>query len=127
MTDMGIYRTSIEISALDRPDERHRVDAVMVDTGSEYTWLPATLLAALPIPRVKPMRFVAADGRVIERDTGYALLTAAGQTSPTIVVFALPGDQTLLGAHALEGMNLQVDLVRRALVPAGPLPAAAAA
>lgn len=127
MANMGIYRTTIEVAALDQPDKRCRVETVMVDTGSEYTWLPAPLLAELPIPRVRPMRFVAADGRIIERDIGYALLSAAGQTSPTIVVFGQPDDQTLLGGHALEGMNLQVDLVNRVLVPAGPVPAASAA
>jgi predicted aspartyl protease len=109
------------------PDESCAVDSVMVDTGSKYTWLPATLLAALCIARVKPIRFVAAAGRILERDTGYALIGDAGQTGPTVVVFALAGDQTLLGAHALEGMNLQVDLVNRVLIPARPVPAAAAA
>ena len=42
------------------------------------------------------------------------------------VVFAEPTDLTLLGAHGLEGLNLRVDLGRRELVPAGPVPAAAA-
>ena len=45
---------------------------------------------------------------------------------PAIAVFAHPGDLILLGAHGLEGMNLRVDLPRRELVPAGPVPAAAA-
>lgn len=30
----------------------------------------------------------------------------------------------LLGAHGLEGLNLRVDLGRKELVPAGPVPAA---
>jgi hypothetical protein len=42
-------------------------------------------------------------------------------------VFARPGDLVLLGAHGLEGLNLRVDLGRKELVPAGPVPAAAAA
>jgi hypothetical protein len=54
-------------------------------------------------------------------------VTAAGQTSPTIVTFAEPGDMVLLGAHALEGMRLRVDLLRRELVATGPVPAASAA
>ena len=36
-------------------------------------------------------------------------------------------DMVLLGAHGLEGLNLRVDLGRKELVPAGPVPAAAAA
>ena len=37
------------------------------------------------------------------------------------------GDLSLLGAHGLEGLNLRVDLGRKELVPARPVPAAAAA
>ena len=43
-----------------------------------------------------------------------------------IEVFAEAKDLTLLGAHGLEGLNLRVDLGRKELVPAGPVPAAAA-
>jgi len=34
---------------------------------------------------------------------------------------------TLLGAIGLESLNLKLDLARRELVPAGPMPVAAAA
>jgi len=46
---------------------------------------------------------------------------------PSVVVFAQPGDMMFLGAHGLEGLNLRVDLGRKQLVPAGPVPAAIAA
>ena len=39
--------------------------------------------------------------------------------------FAQPGDLVVLGAHGLEGLNLRVDLLQKALVPAGPVSAAA--
>jgi hypothetical protein len=55
------------------------------------------------------------------------MVYTANRAAPTIVVFAAEGDTTLLGAVALEGLNLRVDLVRRELVPAGPVPVAAAA
>jgi len=67
------------------------------------------------------------DGRILEREIGFALLFVGGRSAAAAVVFALPGDMTLLGAHGLEGLNLRVDLARRELVPAGPVPAAAAA
>lgn len=57
---------------------------------------------------------------------GFALLYAAGRSAPSIVVFAERGDLVLLGAHGLEGLNVRVDLLQKALVPAGPVPAAAA-
>jgi hypothetical protein len=71
-------------------------------------------------------RFEAADGRILEREIGFAMVFAAGRASPTIVVFAGAGDMVLLGAVALEGLNLRVDLARRELVPAGPIPVAIA-
>ena len=42
------------------------------------------------------------------------------------VVFAQTGDLQLLGARALEGLNLQVDARRKRLVEAGPIVSAAA-
>ena len=42
------------------------------------------------------------------------------------VVFAQRGDLQLLGARALEGLNLQVDSRRKKLVAAGPIVSAAA-
>ena len=99
----------------------------MVDTGSEYNWLPGTLLVELGISPVRIDRFETAAGRVLEREVGFALLYAAGRSTATIVVLAQEGDMVLLGAHGLEGRNIQVDLVRRALIPAGPVPVAVAA
>jgi predicted aspartyl protease len=126
MSDMGIFRTALSVAALHSPERRHELHDVMVDTGSEYNWIPSQVLADLGITPVRIDRFETADGRVLERPIGFALLYAGGRSSPAVVVFAGPGDLTLLGAHGLEGMNLRVDLGRKELVPAGPVPAAAA-
>ena len=42
------------------------------------------------------------------------------------VVFAQPGDLSLLGARTLEGFNAQVDSRKKRLVAAGPMPVASA-
>ena len=126
MSYMGILHTEVSISALNSPDDRHTLDNVMVDTGSEYNWLPSDLLIDMGIVPVRVDRFETADGRIIDREVGFAMMYAAGRSSPTVVVFAHPGDKTLLGAIGLEGMNLCVDLTRWELVPAGPVVAAAA-
>jgi predicted aspartyl protease len=122
--DVGIFRTTVSVASLIAPDRRYVLDDVMVDTGSEYNWVPAEALHGLGVHPVRRDRFETADGRVLERDVGFALLFTAGRSTASIVVFAAPGDMTLLGAHGLEGLNLRIDLVRRALVPAGPVPAA---
>lgn len=122
--DMGIFRTTLSVSALATPDHRHDLANVMVDTGSEYNWIPGEALIALGVTPVRIDRFETADGRVLEREVGFALVYAGGRSAPTIVVFANEGDMVLLGAHGLEGLNLRVDLGRKELVPAGPVPAA---
>ncbi|HUQ21215.1 MAG TPA: hypothetical protein VM099_16465 [Gemmatimonadaceae bacterium] len=123
---MGILRTTIEIASLHDPENRRSLSDVMVDTGSEYNWAPADFLRELGVSPVRIDRFETADGRILEREVGFALFFAAGRSSPAIAVFGEPGDLTLFGAHGLEGMNLRVDLVRRQLVHAGPIPAAPA-
>ena len=124
--DMGIFRTTVGVAAWS--DSAHRVDLddVMVDTGSEYNWLPEALLVRLGVAPVRVDRFETADGRILERSVGFAMLYAGGRSAPSIVVFAGPDDMSLLGAHGLEGLNLRVDLGRKELVPAGPVPAAVA-
>ena len=124
MSDMGLYRTTIEIQDLERRHPRHPLADTLVDTGSEYTWAPRAVLESLGIVVRRTQRFLVADGRAIERDIGYALVHAGGAEAPDLVVFAEPGDMILLGAHSLEGLNLKVDPVRKGLVPAGPVIAA---
>lgn len=125
--DMGIFRTNIEVAALERPDRRRELANVMVDTGCEYNWIPRSVLEGLGVAAVRVDQFETADGRVLERDIGFALMYAGGRSTATVVVFADVDDMVLLGALGLEGMNLRVDLGRKELVPAGPVPAAAAA
>ena len=98
----------------------------MVDTGSEYNWVPRDVLLELGVAPVRIDRFETADGRVLEREVGFALLYAGERSAAAAVVFAEDGDMVLLGAHGLEGLNLRVDLARKELVPAGPVPAALA-
>lgn len=127
MSDMGTFRIDIEIENPARPGERRLVPTVLVDTGAELSWLPAPILESLGIPRLKTWRFRQADGTVLERAAGPALMYAGGTVTFDEVVFGQPGDMVLLGARSLEGLNLRVDPFRKILVDAGPAPAAVAA
>jgi predicted aspartyl protease len=124
---MGIFRTRVGIRPTQDFANRREIDNVMVDTGSEYNWFPEELLAEIGVAPMRVDRFETADRRVIERPVGFAILDVGGIAAATVVVFAQPGDMILLGAHGLEGMNLRIDLVKKELVPAGPVPAALAA
>lgn len=123
--NMGIFRTTVGIAALAAPERRRELFDVMVDTGSEYNWIPSEVLLELGVAPARIDRFETADGRVLEREVGFALVYAGGRSAAAAVVFAAEGDMVLLGAHGLEGLNLRVDLGRKELVPAGPVPAAA--
>jgi len=127
MTDMGILRTTIEIGPVDRPDVHVSIHDIMVDTGSEYTWVPRPILESLRLVAERTAWFQTADGRPLERDVAFANVFAGGTSAPDIVVFAEPGDMTLLGCRALEGLNLRIDVVNKVLVSAGPVPVAVAA
>lgn len=125
---MGLFRTTIEVRNWEAKGSPWRaLPDVLVDTGSEYTWISRNILEELGVSPRRRQGFIVADGRRIDREIGYALVRAAGSEAPDLVVFAETGDVTLLGAHSLEGLNLKIDPVRKELVPAGPVIAAAAA
>lgn len=123
--DMSILRTSITVAHPARSDDQRAVADVMVDTGSEYNWIPRKVLEELGVAAERIDSFETADGRILDRPVGFARLYAGGRSAIAPVVFAESGDMTLLGAVGLESLNLRVDLGRRELRPAGPIPVAA--
>ena len=127
MTDeMGMLRIEVEVEPREDSDQRVRFHGVLVDTGSELSWFPASSLEAVGVRRSRRLSFRQAAGAVVERWTGNAVVHAAGLSVADRVVFGEPGDLILLGSRTLEGLNLMVDPVNRRLVDAGALHAAAA-
>ena len=120
-------RTTIEIRNWERQGAWRALADTLVDTGSEYTWIPRQVLEELGVIPQRQQGFIVADGRRIDRDVGYALVRVAASEAPDLIVFAEAGDMSLLGAHSLEGLNLKIDPVRKELVPAGPVIAAVGA
>ena len=92
MEDMGIFRTTVGVeSPITRGDVRLLADTV-VDTGSEFTWVPRTVLESLGIKPERNQGFVVADGRRVDREMGYAIVHAAGTaTGGTVAVAAGSG------------------------------------
>jgi predicted aspartyl protease len=127
MTDMGTFRTTLAIEHLSHNGRIRELPDTLVDTGSEFTWVPRIVLEDLGVLRQGQKRFRLADGSVVVRDFGWALVHVAGDTLPDIVVFAESSDTALIGVHTIEGLNLKIDVVSKQLVDAGPIITAAAA
>ena len=127
MTDMGLFRITIGVESVTQRGVLKEVNEALVDTGSEATWVPRSVLEELGVTAERKRGFIVADGRRIERDIGYAIIHAAGTSTIDEVVFAEETDFPILGAHSLEGLNLRVDPVQKTLVDAGPIITAQAA
>ncbi len=104
---------------------RARVAKLVVDMGSDYTWIPETALRRIGVTEEKKdLAFVMANGQTVTRSVGFAIIRVEADFTIDEVVFARKGDLTLLGARTLEGLNLRVDSKNRKLVAGGPLTAA---
>ena len=122
---MGTFKVGCRIENVGNRRKGATVPRVLVDTGSEYTWVPAELLQRAAItPEKKDLVFVMANGQKITRSVGFAIVRVGKAFTVDEVVFAQRGDLALLGARTLEGLSLTVDSRRKKLVASGPLLAA---
>ena len=117
---MSVFSVPVEVSDLERR-RSERVDA-WVDTGAFYSSLPRPLLESLGVVPHDRAQFMLADGRVIENDIGEMRMHVAGKSVITLVIFAEPESEPLLGAYTLEGLAFAVDSLNERLVPRAWLP-----
>ena len=89
---------------------------VLVDTGSELTWLPRELLAQIKVAPVRKRSFYTATKQLITRETGYVILKVEGFETVDEVVFAETSDLALLGVRTLEGFGVMVDNIAHRFV-----------
>jgi predicted aspartyl protease len=94
---------------LENPSNRSKsviIPKLLVDTGSELTWVSERMLERIGIGREKKdLRFVLANGQEVTRSVGFAIIRLDKYFTIDEVVFAEPGDLQLLGAHTLEGLK----------------------
>lgn len=122
---MGTFYIGCKVENHVNRDQTATVSRALVDTGSEYTWIPSKTLEKIGVSREKKdLIFAMANGQTITRSVGFAVLRVDKHFTIDEVVFAEPGDMTLLGARTLEGLSLAVDSRKKKLVAAGPLPVA---
>jgi len=125
MSEMGTLRTIVGVQNVSQRGEIRELPETLVDTGSEFTWIPRPILEALDIRVQRRQGFLLADGRRVDRDIGYAIIHAGGAATADDVVFGEDTDFILVGVRSLEGPNLRLDVVRKQLVDAGPILAVA--
>ena len=122
---MGVFHVDCFVVSPESPTKKVALKRLLVDTGSEFTWLPAERLRAAGITvRKKDVSFRMANGQIITRDVGYGILQVNGFETVDEIVFAKQGDLRLLGSRTLEGFGAIVDARRKRLVASGPEPVA---
>ena len=122
---MGTFLVRCKIENVADREKSAVMTKMLVDTGSEYTWVPSSTLHKIGVKREKKdVVFVMANGQHITRGVGFAVIRLDKYFTVDEVVFAEEGDLLLLGARTLEGLTLSVDPRRKRLVASGPVPVA---
>lgn len=118
---MECFRSGCRI---ENPRDRARsaqVSGLRVYTGSAMSWILEDTLDSIGVAReAKDCRFAMANGRVLTRPVGFAILRVDRAFTIDEVVFARSDDQQLLGARTVTGLGLSVDPSSQRLVPEYP-------
>ena len=112
---MGTFH--IEMGVGDPQGQRYEYVDALVDSGSTYNILPASMLRRLGIEVQGTGTFKVADGRRIEREMGQTWVRLNGDEYIAPVIFGDEGVQPLLGAVTLEIFRLAIDPVDMRLIP----------
>ena len=111
---MGEFTWPIGVRSFD--GERLETVDALVDTGASYSMFPRSMLDRLGIERRFVLPFEQADGSLIERDVGQAVLVINDSESSMRVIFGEDDGEALLGANALQEFLLLIDPVGEQLV-----------
>ena len=122
---MGTFFIKCKVENIVERSKSAVMPKLLVDSGSEYTWLPAKTLERVGVQRgKKDLEFVMANGQVVTRSVGFAIIRFDKYFAVDEVVFAEKGDLSLLGARTLKGLNLSIDPRKKRLEASGPILAA---
>ena len=113
---MGTFSVTCLIKNHANRNKSVKIPRLMVDTGSEATWIPQRMLEQINVTSEKRQPFQMANGQLVYRDVGYAVVRVGQRETVDEVVFAESGDYVLLGARALEGLLLWVDPKNKKLI-----------
>jgi predicted aspartyl protease len=123
---MSAFRLNLTATNPKREEMKSPTVDCLVDTGSELTWLPKEILEGIGVTPRKSRSFRMADGKLLTRPVGYAILNCGEFETSDEVVYAEPGDMKLLGVRTLEGFGAMADPIGHRLVAVSTLAASAA-
>ena len=89
----------------------------MIDTGAHFTVVPANVLRRLGVEPIRQIPVQFANGEVASWDLGEVDADIDGAKSPILVLFESDDSTVLIGAHALEALLLDIDVVEKKLIP----------
>ena len=113
---MGTFTVGCLIKNQGDREKCVQIPRLMVDTGSEATWIPRRHLEQIGLKAEKRQPFQMATGHYVYRDIGYGVVRVEQRETIDEIVFAEQGDYVLLGARALEGLLLWVDPKNKKLI-----------
>jgi len=117
MNNMGMTKVTLKIKNPFLPVKVIE-DEFLVDSGASFTVVPYQLVKKLGLRPSYIREFVLADGRIVERKIGNALIEFQGEETAVPVVLGEKDDSPLLGVLTLEALGLVLDPFQRKLYPA---------
>ena len=113
---MSLFRVSVVARNTKDESQVSQPTEVLVDTGSELTWLPRDLLTGINVKPVRKRNVTTATKQLVTRETGYVIVSAEGFETVDEVVFAEASDMALLGVRTVEGFGVMVDNIAHRFV-----------
>ncbi len=114
---MGTFSVEIQIRTAGATANPPAPVRCLVDTGAAPSQFPARFLTSLGVTADRTVPTVLADGTRGECPAGWAEVFYGDRHAFTLVLFGAETSLALLGAHALEGLGLAADPVRKVLDP----------
>lgn len=109
---MGIIKVKLTVKNI--YDTTKQVEEeFLVDSGAHFTVLPFETVKILSLKPTYVQQFSLADGRMIKRSLGNALITFENKEIAVSVVLGQKGDTALLGVTTLESFGLMLDPFKR--------------
>lgn len=114
---MGMMSVTLKIRNIRDPKKIYTGE-FLVDSGAQFTVLPQDVWKKLGLRPRGEQHFSLADGTVISRPIGDAMIEYEKIRVPTPVVLGEKEDSPILGVFTLEAMGLVLDPFKRELYKA---------